>query len=61
MRQWRKQMARCKECDGVRKHSTHAMCWVKYGMCRYCAAKTHPGLYNKQNDWSKSGDSDVGT
>ena len=52
-------MARCKECDGVRRHSTQAMCWVKYGMCRYCAAKTHPGLYNKQNDWVKSGDSDV--
>ena len=32
------------------------MCWVKYGMCRYCAAKTHPGLYSKQNDWIKPGE-----
>ena len=52
-------MARCKECDSVRKHSTHAMCWVKYGMCRYCAAKTHPGLYSKQNSWVKSEDSEI--
>ena len=39
-------MVRCSACDHVHRGSySKTMCWTKWKLCRFCAAKLHPEAY----------------